>query len=139
MINRKQVEAILKINGITPASPDDEIRAVLMSARYQEDEIDSAIMVLRQNVKTKEAKVQGLHKVFRSDETLKPSEISALLGIDLELTDTIKIGNKTTNNSSDLPKLFTVAVLSFLFAAVCIFAYMYLNDIGVFHPTAGLL
>ena len=92
MINRKQVEAILKINGITPASPDDEIRAVLMSARYQEDEIDSAIMVLRQNVKTKEAKVQGLHKVFRSDETLKPSEISALLGIDPELTDTIIIG-----------------------------------------------
>jgi hypothetical protein len=85
MINRRQVENILKINGVTPTSADQEIRSVLLSARYNKDEVDSAIMVLRQNVKTNETTVEGLHKVFRTDLALKPSEVSDLLGVQIFL------------------------------------------------------
>ena len=87
MIKRDQIESILKINGVQPTSPDEEIRSVLLSARYSKDEVDTAIMVLRENTKTNKTRVDGLHKVFRSDEALSPEEISQLLGIEIELSD----------------------------------------------------
>jgi len=87
VLQKKQIETILKINGVNPTAPDEEIRSVLLSARYNDDEIDTAIMVLRENVNTKESHVDGLHKVFRTNETLKSQEISSLLGIDVEIDD----------------------------------------------------
>ena len=41
MIKRDQIESILKINGVAPSSPDEQIRLVLLSARYSKDEVDT--------------------------------------------------------------------------------------------------
>ena len=136
MIKRDQIESILKINGVQPTSPDEEIRSVLLSARYSKDEVDTAIMVLRENTKTNKTRVDGLHKVFRSDEALAPEEISQLLGIEIDLSDRMQ----NRGNARDFSQLqfVMVWVLSALLAIVGLLFYMYIYKVGVFHPSTGI-
>ena len=113
MVKKKDIETILKINGVETTAPDEEIRSVLLSARYNKDEVDTAIMVLRENMLTHETRVNGLHKIFRSDEGLKPAEISALLGIEVDIDDVVMHRNRTREMSgvhnSSINLVFVVA------------------------------
>lgn len=136
MIKREQVEAILKINGVAPGSPDETIRSVLLSARYSKDEVDTAIMVLRENTKTNKTRVDGLHKVFRSDQALKPHEISQLLGIEVDVTDEVVVNSKSRDFST--LQYMIVWLLSVVVAVAGILMYMYLYKVGIFHPTVGV-
>ncbi len=136
MINREHIESILKINGVVPGSPDEQIRSVLMSARYSKDEVDTAIMVLRENVKTKATRVDGLHKIFRTNDSLRPEEISQLLGIEVNIDQTVSSQSK----NNDLSKLQFALVwfTSVVLAVSGIVFYMYLHKIGIFHPSVAL-
>lgn len=136
MADKKHIESILRVNGIEASAQDEEIRSVLISARFDDDEINAALVVLRENTKTNETRVDGLHKVFRSDEGLKPKEVSRLLGIDVAVQDQISKDNKKRHLS--YLELFLLALVSLLLATVCILFYMYSHDIGIFHP-AGIL
>ena len=136
MINRNQIESILKINGVPPGSPDEQIRSVLMSARYNKDEVDTAIMVLRENIVTKTSRVDGLYKIFRTNESLRPDEISQLLGIEVNIDQSINVHSK----SHDLSRFqfFIVWIMSVALAVFGILFYMYLYKIGFFHPSFAL-
>jgi hypothetical protein len=135
MIERNHIEKILKINGMSPSEPDDVIRSVLLSARYNDDEIDTALMVLREDTKTKQVRVEGLHKVFRTDNALKPQEISDLLGIDVNLEHYLPpiVQSRTFVTST----LISVWILSLLLAVVGVLLYMHFNNVGIFHPSMG--
>ena len=133
MINRKQVENILKINGVTPTSADEEIRSVLLSARYNKDEVDSAIMVLRQNVKTNETRVEGLHKVFRTDIALKPEEVSDLLGVQIDVSEKLAVSNNTRNFS--ILNFLVIWIMSVMIAVFGILVLMYQYQIGPFYSS----
>lgn len=87
MIEKRSIETFLKVNGIPPTAKDEEIRSVLISARWNENEVDTALMVLKENIKSQETHVDTLHKVFNSDDRLNAAEISALLGIDVQLSN----------------------------------------------------
>ena len=137
MIDKKHVESLLKINGIEKTAPDEEIRSVLLSARFKDDEVETALMVLRENVDTKQTKVDGLHKVFRTDQALKPSEISQLLGIDVNLSEKVVV-NSTTKEYS-LFQFVLLWLTSIILAVTCILFYMYSHKIGVFHPQMNLV
>ena len=50
---------------------------MLISARFDNDEVNAALVVLRENTKTNETRVDGLHKVFRTDEGLQIVTIMA--------------------------------------------------------------
>tara|TARA_B100001989_G_C24545207_1_gene470248 strand:- start:2203 stop:2628 length:426 start_codon:yes stop_codon:yes gene_type:complete len=135
MIRKEQVEAILKVNGVPTDSPDDQIRSVLLSASYQENEIDAALMVLRENTETHETKVQGLHKVFRTDQPLAPDEISSLLGINVDINDLPHRNRAKRSRSFSAAQVVSICVIS-VTAAVCGMLFvMYLHEVGVFHPT----
>ena len=133
MFQKNDIETILKINGVSTSAPDEEIRSVLLSARYKNDEVDSAIMILRENTKTHQTRVDGLHKVFRSDKALNPTEISALLGID------VKVHNMTQLKNHDLEMSIIqssfVAFLAAGLAVVGVVGAMYVYQVGVFHPS----
>lgn len=133
MIKRSQVEKILKVNGVSPTSPDDQIRSVLLSARFDQDEVDTAIMVLHENMLTKQLRVDGLHKVFRTDESLEPKEISALLGIDVDASTFYRQTPSITSTAGI--QYITVWLFSVFFAVVSVFLYMYFNEVGPFHPS----
>jgi len=133
MIERSYIEKILKINGMSPSEPDDIIRSVLLSARYNNDEIDTALMVLREDVENKRIRVEGLHKVFRTNESLGPQEISQLLGVDVDIGSYLQ-------DSPETPRLLnttfvSVSVLSVLIAVVGVLLFMHMSGVGLFHPS----
>jgi len=133
MIERSHIEKILRINGMSPAEPDDVIRSVLLSARYNNDEVDTALMVLREDAETKRIRVEGLHKVFRTNDSLQPKEISELLGIEVDMKSYLP-------NTSDAPRVgmatfFLVWIFSVLFAVIGVLLYMHMNSVGIFHPS----
>lgn len=137
MIDKKHIESLLKINGIEKTAPDEVIRSVLLSARFKDDEVETALMVLRENVDTKQTKVDGLHKVFRTDQNLKPSEISELLGIDVNLTEQVIVG--ATPKEYSVLQFILLWTTSLILAVTCILFYMYSHKIGVFHPEVNLV
>jgi hypothetical protein len=134
MISREQIEQILKTNGVSPAAPQEQIRSVLLSARFHEDEVDTAMMVLRENTQTNQTRVEGLHKVFRTNESLSPEEISALLGIEVDMKEMPTVAVR--NNSLSVIEVVIVLTISIILAAVALLFYMYNHQIGLYHPTS---
>lgn len=134
MTDKKHIESILKVNGLGISAPDEEIRSVLLSARFDDDEIKAALVILRENTKTNETRVDSLHKVFRSDASLNSKEVSKLLGIDIEVTDHITQSHKKKHLS--YLELSLLTLVAILLAAVFMLLYMYSNQIGVFHPAS---
>lgn len=135
MIDKTHIESLLKVNGLTPTSHDEEIRSVLLSARFNHDEVDAAVMILRENTTTNKTRVDGLHKVFRTDTALSSSEISSLLGIDVDLNHAISSGTRIRQIT-----YFTQSILLFVsivFAILAMILYMYSLDIGIFHPSSA--
>jgi hypothetical protein len=133
MIKRTQIEKILQVNGVNPSSPDEQIRSVLLSARFNKDEVDTAVMVLREDTATKKTRVDGLHKIFRTDEALRPDEISQLLGIEVDAASFYR--PTTAADTVAGLQYLTVWLFSVFFATSGILMYMYVNDVGPFHPS----
>jgi len=133
MLKREQIEAILKVNGIDSSSPDEEIRSILLSARFDKGEVDAALMVLKENTKTNITRVDGLHKVFRSDIGLSPEEVSSLLGIDMEIEDFTERRLKEENRVAWLQAVITV-VIAIILSFSGVIGAMYVYKVGIFHP-----
>ncbi len=134
MLDKKHIESILKINGLANSAPDEEIRSVLLSARFNNDEIQTAMMVLRENIKTNKTHVDGLHKVFRTDQALQPAEISQLLGIDVDLETAFE--RRQSARRYTLLHVFLLWAVSILIAATAVMYYMHAQQMGLFHPTS---
>lgn len=118
---------------MSSSSPDEHIRSVLLSARYNKDEVDTALMVLREDLNTKQTRVDGLHKIFRSDESLRPKEISKLLGIEVDASQFVPAEQKHRNYAAI--QYIVVWFFSVALAVTGIMFYMYINQVGLFHPT----
>ena len=86
MIEKQHLETFLKANGIKPTASDEEIRSLLISARWDHSEIDTALIILKENLLSHETHIDTLHKVFTTDNRLNAAEITALLGIQVALT-----------------------------------------------------
>ena len=133
MIEKRNVEALLKVNGIPPTAKDEEIRSVLLSARWNNNEVDTALMVLRENIKSHETHVDTLHKVFNSDDRLSSAEISKLLGIDVALSDHDVNDLNAKHQMSQNSTAVITFILSIIIAVSSIGYLMYKEQAGVFH------
>jgi len=136
MIDKNHIKTILKINGIAPTAPNEEIRTILLSAQFSNDEVETALTVLRENVDTNETRIEGLHKVFRSDKGLKSGEISALLGIDVN----IQSAHIATADNKSFAVIYYIILwaLSVAIALIAIILYMHANEFGLFHQTSAV-
>lgn len=137
MIERRHLETILRINGLDATATDDSICSVLLSSRYTKEEVEEALVVLRQAPGVCNDKPNGLHKVFRSDEGLKSIEISQLLGGDLYFDK--KIDPDTKKRKVSPLQLFFVSLLSVFVAVGSMLFYMYTNEMGLFHSNINLV
>lgn len=133
MITREQIETILRINGAEPLAPDEKIRSILLSAKFNEDEVDAALMILKENTKTNVSSVQSMHKVFNSDKPLTPTEVSQLLNYDMAI-DEIPKQRERIRSLSHIQFLLIILV-----ALVCglsaVTFIMYVSKVGLFHPS----
>ena len=134
MLDRKNIEQILKMNGLSETAPDEEIRSVLISARWNQEDVETAITVLRQNTKTHENRVDKLHDIFLADRALSPEAIHSLLGIDVEVNSAEVDSLRTRRAHSYQWQLLSIFVLSLLIAFASIIGMMYWQQSGPFHP-----
>ncbi len=135
MITKTEVESILRLNGVPVTAPDDMIKTVLQNANLTAEEADYAIQILRlPSDQLKQSDVTGLHKLFRTDQSLRPDEIVQLLGIEVEHTDEVVPQGKA--RAASPLQMTLVWILSAIFALAGILLYMYANNVGVFHPSA---
>lgn len=136
MIEREHIEQLLRLNGIETSAPDSEIKSVLISARWQEDDVEAALLVLRENPENHETHVDSLHKVFRSDEDLSPEMISTLLGIVVPV-ENVELSkhaiNPQTMESARI--MMQIGLASLCVSLVFVLASMWYLEIGIFHVT----
>lgn len=133
MLDKASLEQFLSINGIKPTASDEEIKSVLLSARWIEDDVDTAMLVLRENKHTHEGHVDSLHKVFRSDERLTPDAVSRLLGIDMDVSgETVEQAKRNVQIRSLLTVLL-ICVITFGLVLSFIAGSMWMLSVGPFH------
>jgi hypothetical protein len=136
MLERSHVEKLLKLNGVEPTAPDEEIKSVLISARWHKNDVETALLVLRENTQSHESHVDSLHKVFRSDDQLKPETISALLGVDVSVTREALARNKRGYKPQlSIGQMIQIGLVSFSASVICLLASMWYLKMGVFHAT----
>jgi hypothetical protein len=129
MIDRDFIERYLAINGIEPSAPDDQIKKVLFSAQWHEEDVETALTVLREDAQTHETHVDSLHKVFHTDDRLQPETISSLLGIDVDLPPAQKFSKKGTWAASPI---FMTALVAFTLSLAFVLVAMWQMRIGLF-------
>jgi hypothetical protein len=135
MLEKNNIEAFLRVNGIAPTAKDEEIRSVLLSARWNNDEVDTALMVLKENIKDQTTHVDTLHKVFNSDRRLSASEINSLLGINVTISS-----NEVTSpliayhKRNDTINFFIALLLSVTISLTSIGYLMFKEKAGFFAP-----
>jgi len=134
MFERNQLETILKINGVSVNASPEEIKDILLSASYNNQEIETAINILKETTAPNPVKFTDLQKVFLTADSLKPAEISALLGIE------VKIGNVQVthrkNGEMTTGESMAVVIFSIIIAISGVTIGMYFYEVGLFHPTA---
>lgn len=135
MIDRTHIEQILKLNGLAPTAADEEIRSVLISARWNKEDVDTAITVLRENVNTHKSRVDTLHDVFLTDKELSPEAIHSLLGIDVQFNTSELETLRVSRNNLYHWQIFSILVIAILVSVTIILGMMYLTGFGLSHPT----
>ncbi len=135
-IDKKYIESLLRANGIKPPTSDEKIKSVLISAHFNNDEIDTALLVLKENDVDHTTHVDTLHKVFRSNDRLNSSEINELLGITVEI-DELQEDEKFRRDSIHVMRMQTMLslFLALVLAVLLIWVVMYRDKTGVFHPS----
>jgi len=137
MIEKKHLESFLKANGIAPTASDEEIRSVLISARWDHSEIDTALIVLRENMSNHETHVDTIHKVFNTDSRLNAAEINSLLGIKVSLsTEDIRTSLSDTRASVERTRMAAGFVLALVISG-CSLGYIVYNEQSVKVPSAA--
>ena len=138
MVSRADIEKILILNGVPPTAPDEEIKSVLFQARWNEADVDTAIVILRENKETHQKHVDKLHKVFYSDDRLDPQAISELLGLrNVTLTpDALKHKTDRANyrRRGSAGQMLSIMLLALLIAATLIVFLMWYYSTGLFYP-----
>ena len=125
MIKKEHIENILKLNGLDVSAKDEEIKSILLSARYDHNEVDAALMVLRENKTTKKTRVDGLHKVFRTNESLSSAEINELLGINVCLEERVLAGSNARRFTTVSGTLLLLVSVFVAFVAVTYVSHTY--------------
>lgn len=136
MIEKQQVESILKANGIPPTAPDEEIRSILISARWDNNDVDTALMVLKENKASKATHVDTLHRVFHSDERLTPSDISSLLGVKVSLSEDDVQNVEEKRRKIERAQSLVALTLALSIVLLGLTYLMYVEQAGVFHGSS---
>lgn len=134
MIDRRYIERVLKLNGLSETAPDEEIRSVLISARWDKQDVETAITVLRENINTHASRIDTFHDVFLTDKALSPEAISSLLGINVDISSSELQTLRAARRNHYYWQLASIFLIALCLACSFIFGMMYLQSLGPFHP-----
>lgn len=128
------MEKVLRLNGVDSTATDEEIKSILLSAKWHQDDAELALMVLRENKDTHKERVDTLHKVFTSDQRLKPETISSLLGINVELDSNELESLREKKRHVSITQVLSIVAAAIIIALVSIVTFMWHNSMGFFFP-----
>ena len=136
MIDRMQVEKILRINSVPTTASDKVIRSTLISANLHKEDVELALSLLKNsNTKTKETedKTTRPRNALETEKRHSPEMIESLLGIKLDMTSkdlaNLKHGKKTVS----LWQMLYIIFLAILLSIVFVLTIMYKEQIGIFY------
>ncbi len=132
MLEKAVIERLLITNGVDPNGPDEEIKSVLFSAKWHEDDIETALLVLRENTETHQKRVDSLHKVFRTDDKLSPETISALLGIDVDIP-VERDSRRAKKSSASAKEMMNITFISLTLSVIFALTAMWYLKMGPFY------
>ncbi|MFT7507553.1 MAG: hypothetical protein ACI92I_000713 [Acidimicrobiales bacterium] len=136
MFQRDQIESLLKLNGLSTSASDAEIKSILISARWQQKDVEAAILVLREDPESHMTHMDSLHKVFRSDERLSPETISELLGIEMNITsEDIEVQRKNAKQMLSTSQMMQITIIALALSLIFVFAAMWYLKIGLFYQS----
>lgn len=82
MISKEHLYNFLRINGLTPSSPDEKVRSVLEAARWSADDIDAAVILLHSSARQEE--VERKIEAKKVTETkVAPETLASVLGTEI--------------------------------------------------------
>ncbi len=136
MLDFDQIQTILEIHGKSLHSSKEEVRTILLSAGCDETEIQKILFLCPAEPDKKKTRTEGLHRLFRTDVSLSSSEISALLGINVRITEPPK-HVAVTKKKPAYCQMVAVSVITILLAIVGLIFGMYAAEIGPFHKTVS--
>jgi hypothetical protein len=141
MYTKRHIEKILRINGLSLAASDDEIKSVLLYAKCED--IDTIISALRNEQTDADRDLCGASRpntrcnVLLADERLKPETIRELLGVDVEVTfEDINVARRQRQQLS-VVQVLSIFGWSALCASIAIGGIMWYYQIGVFAALAN--
>jgi hypothetical protein len=135
MVDKKHIEDFLKINGLSSSAEDEEIRSLLVSARWHEEDVEAALVVLRENSQTHAQRIDSVHKVFNSDTKIQPETLSSLLGIDVQVESVIT-EHKNALERRYRYQIISISIISFLGSIIFLTFLMWYMKVGIFHEYA---
>lgn len=136
MLSRESIEKILVDNGVAPTAPDEDIKSALIRANWKNEDVQTALIVLRENKKTHETHVDAVQNLFRGNAKLDPKDINALLGIEVDLTPKdIYIKQKRARGKASFGQVLEICFMSFVLSLIFIISAMWFFKVGMFHQT----
>ena len=135
MMQKKEIETMLALNGIALDGSEIEIRAVFERAGYTESESDILLAMLRGTAPVGPSKLENIQKAMRMDKPLKPGEVAQLLGIDMDVAVDETGSRKSKIQKLTAAQIFIIIVISTVLVISGLFGAMYYFKIGEFHPS----
>ena len=137
MIDKHQIANFLRINGVSTAATDDEIRSALISARWDPRDVEVALLTLHDEaVPENTENAAAAHQVFNTDTPIASDTLTSLLGIDVTLARS-QLKNKSHDGvfgTGHSASFFAAIILTPLFLAFVIGVFvMYTLSIGPFY------
>lgn len=131
MIDRAHIEKILKLNGLAPDSPDDEIKALLISAKWHERDVETALVVLRED-SHQEKSISAVRQVLHSDEKIISStDLQSLLGMEVDVRSVPSVVFKTQSKAIRA-QICSMVIVSVVIAGLSLLGMMWLFKIDIF-------
>lgn len=131
MISREVVERYLKANNVQPTASEDEIKEMLLRARWHETDVEIALTVLRENPETQVQNTDTHQHIFQTDQPLQAETISALLGIDIDLATVQK--KLQQNHRAAASSVLIVLAVAMGLSATFVGVAMWILQMGPFY------
>lgn len=138
MVEKEHLENFLRLNGISPTAPDEEIRSALITAKWHDTDVEVALMVLRGEKGGEDIEMIASRQLFHSDAHIAPETLSKLLGMH------VQIGRnqlRASYNKADADRKTAIfytwlTIASVLGAGLLALFLMYSFQVGPFYAAA---
>lgn len=141
MLDKEFIERFLKLNNVPITGADGEIRKALTDARWSQDEVEAALVLLRSPDSA--PGIVGVSKgsagIFRPDFNWSSEQLSALLGVDVIVNpSSLRLSSQKIVKRHPFRNFFravSMVIIAVIFAAVVGLLAAYTLEAGPFHSS----